>query len=210
MLDEEHDTPQYNTHYDDNVYTCGSINGHAVVIATCPQGKTGNVHSGRLTHSLFKTFRNISMTVLVGIGGGIPRVVVSEDSLNNIHLGDVVVGWPGDGKPACVYHDNGRNKAGEPFEMVGTMPDPHWGLITALGVLAIDHKLHKTTFGDQLSRLKCHGKEFDYPGLEHDKLFKPAYRHVGDYSSRCITCDHNEIIERPQRSAEEQHTLVFH
>ncbi|KAF2679131.1 hypothetical protein K458DRAFT_394281 [Lentithecium fluviatile CBS 122367] len=34
MLDEEHPTPPYDTHYDENTYICGTINGHAVVIAT--------------------------------------------------------------------------------------------------------------------------------------------------------------------------------
>ncbi|KAI6440110.1 hypothetical protein MCOR15_011855, partial [Pyricularia oryzae] len=35
MLDEEHDAPDYDTAYDDNVYTCGALAGHNVVIATC-------------------------------------------------------------------------------------------------------------------------------------------------------------------------------
>jgi hypothetical protein len=50
------------------------------------------------------------MAVFVGIEGGIPSLEMSEDVLENVHLGDVVVGWPGDGKPACVYHDRGRAK----------------------------------------------------------------------------------------------------
>ncbi|KAK3216150.1 hypothetical protein GRF29_8g2378422 [Pseudopithomyces chartarum] len=73
MLDERHTPPPYNTHYEENTYLCGLINGHAVVVATCPQGETGNVNVGRLTGSLFKTFPNIRMAVLVDIGGGIAR-----------------------------------------------------------------------------------------------------------------------------------------
>lgn len=212
MLDEEHTTPQYDTHYDDNAYICGSISGHAVVIATCPQGKTGNVHSGRLTLPLYKTFRNISITVLVGIGGGIPSPVVSSNPRNNIHLGDVVVGWPGDGKPACIYHDSGRLKAGEPFEMVGTLQGPNWATLTALGILETDYRLGKTTFDDQLARLRHNGtgEDFNYPGFENDMLFNPAYRHIGGYSSRCMTCKPSEIIERPHRNAEDQGAIVFH
>lgn len=82
MLDERHTPPPYNTHYEENTYLCGLINGHAVVVATCPQGETGNVNVGRLTGSLFKTFPNIRMAVLVDIGGGIARVPASENSLN--------------------------------------------------------------------------------------------------------------------------------
>jgi nucleoside phosphorylase len=211
MLDEEHPTPLYDTHFDENTYVCGFINGHAVVIATCPLGETGNVNAGRLTGPMFKTFPNIRMAVLVGIGGGIPNPEVSEDALENVHLGDVVVGWPGDGKPACVYHDRGRSKGDGQFEMVGTMGNPDWRLINALSVLVTDDELGRTTFMDQLVRLKhSRGKKFARPGLEHDKLFKAAYRHAGNYRSKCITCDPSELVERPQRSEEEQQTLVFH
>jgi nucleoside phosphorylase len=213
MLDEEHSTPPYDTHYDENTYLCGKINGHAVVVATCPQGATGNVNAGRLTGSLFKTFPNIRIAVLVGIGGGIPRLDDSEeDPLNDVHLGDVVVGWPGDGKPACVYHDRGRAKAGGEFEIMGTMQDPDWRLTNALGILASDHELGRTRFNEQLARLRQHKtwKKFAHPGLEHDRLFKATYSHVGDYKSRCAACDKSEVVQRPERSEDSKDELVFH
>lgn len=209
MLDEEHSTPPYNTHYDENTYICGTINGHAVVIATCPPGETGNVNAGRLTGPMFKTFPNIRMAVLVGIGGGIPRPTISEDPLNDIHLGDVVVGWPGDGKPACVYHDRGRSKVDGQFEMVGTMQNPDWRLMNALGILASDHKLRRTKFHHHLARLQDF-KEFAHPGLEHDRLFKAAYHHIGDYKSTCMACDPYELVERPPRTEDDKHKVVFH
>lgn len=212
MLDEEHNTPPYNTHYDENTYICGAINGHAVVIATCPHGETGNVNAGRLTGPMFKTFPNIRMAVLVGIGGGIPRPVVLEDALENLHLGDVVVGWPGDGKPACVYHDRGRSKADGQFELVSTMQSPDWRLTNALSILVSDHEMGKTTFDDQLARLQYHKKRrrFAHPGPEHDRLFRATYRHIGDYSSICIACNQSELVHRPQRTEEDMQTLVFH
>jgi hypothetical protein len=46
MLNEEHPTPLYDTHYDKNTYICGTINNHAIIIATCAQGKTGNIILG--------------------------------------------------------------------------------------------------------------------------------------------------------------------
>ena len=209
MLDEEHLTPEYDTRYDDNTYIYGTINGHAVVVASCPQGETGNVNAGRLTGSLFKTFPNIRMTVLVGIGGGIPRSAASESSLKNVHLGDVVVGWPGDGKPPCVYHDRGKSKVDGEFEMVGTMQNPDWRLISALSVLALDHKLRRTKFHDQLERLREHD-EFAHPGIEHDQLFKADYRHTGPERSDCTECDSKQLVQRPLRTKEDQRKFVFH
>jgi nucleoside phosphorylase len=212
MLDEEHPAPPYDTHYDENTYVCGTIKGHAVVVATCPQGETGNVNAGRLTGSLFKTFPNIRMAVLVGIGGGIPRLEAPEDPLDDVHLGDVVVGWPGDGRPACVYHERGRSKVDGQFEMVGTMQNPDWRLTNALSVLAMDYERGKTTFDDQLARLQRHKRagKFAHPGLEHDKLFEAGYHHVGGYGSNCMTCDQSKLVQRPQRTEEDKHALVFH
>ena len=213
MLDEEHPTPLYNTHFDENAYICGAINGHTVVIATCPQGETGNVNAGRLTGSMFKSFPNIRMAVLVGIGGGIPRSPPSEDPLHDIHLGDVVVGWPGDGKPACVYHDRGRSKVGGQFEMVGTMQNPDWRLLQALSILASDQEMGRTTFADQLQRLQKPKKfalKFARPDLQHDRLFNARYHHIGDYESKCAKCDRTELAQRPQRNEDDQQELVFH
>lgn len=209
MLDDEHPVPPYNTHFDENTYICGTINGHAVVVATCPQGETGNVNAGRLTGSMFKTFPNIRMAFLVGIGGGIPRPAVSDNPLDNIHLGDVVVGWPGDGKPACVYHDRGRSKVDGEFEMVGTMQNPDWRLTNALSILMSDYELDRTTFQNHLARLRGR-KKFEHPGFEHDRLFRAAYHHVGEYGSKCVACDQDSLIQRPPRTAEDKNKLVFH
>ncbi|CAO2649637.1 Nn.00g070220.m01.CDS01 [Neocucurbitaria sp. VM-36] len=209
MLDKEHPAPPYDTHYDENTYICGTINGHAVVVATLPQGETGNVNGGRLTASMFKTYPNLRIVVLVGIGGGIPRSHISEDPLANIHLGDVVVGWPGDGKPACVYHDRGRLKVNGQFEMVGTIRNPEWRLLNALTILVSDHELGLTRFDKQLARLQPH-KKFAHPGLEHDRLFKASYHHTGDYGSACTACCPSESVPRPQRSEANKHELVFH
>lgn len=147
---------------------------------------------------MFKTLPNIRMAVLVGIGGGIPYPNVSKDPLDDIHLGDVVVGWPGDGKPACVYHNRGRSKADWQFEVVGTMQDPDWRLTSALGILPSNYELGQTTFRDQLARLQGY-KKFAHPGLEHDGFFRAAYRHIGEYGSNCVACDGNELVQRPPR-----------
>lgn len=86
------------------------------------------------------------MAVLVGIGGGIPREEIPDEALDDIHLGDVVMGWPGDDGPACVYHERGRAKVDGRFDMARTMRNPDWRLTQALSVLASDHEIGKTTF----------------------------------------------------------------
>jgi hypothetical protein len=123
----------------------------------------------------------------------------------------VVVGWPGDGKPACVYHDRGRSKVNDEFEIVGTMQNPDWRLTNALSILASDHEMGEASFASQLERLQVQKhKKFAHPGLEHDQLFKPAYHHVGGYGSKCVTCDLNALVQRPPRAEEDKGKLVFH
>lgn len=119
LLDEEYTTPPYNTEYDRNTYICGKIGEHKVVLACLPSGRSGNVNAGHLTGPLFHTFPNIKITLLVGIGGGVPRQE-PQDSSEDIYLGDVVIGWPGDGTPAVVQYDLGRWKV-DGFEHRGSV-----------------------------------------------------------------------------------------
>lgn len=209
MLDERHDPPSIDTTYDDNTYICGMIKGHRVVIATLPKGLTGNVNASRLTGPLFKSFPNIKIALLVGIGGGVPRSEPSNDPLEDIHLGDVVVGWPGDGKPGVIYHEQGRAMVNDEFEIVGTTDKPEWRLVQALGVLSLNQEMEETTFPEQVSRLQGKPK-FAMPDLKHDRLFQASYCHIGDKGSSCKSCDLTQIVQRPTRMDEQRGAFVFH
>jgi hypothetical protein len=75
------------------------------------------------------------------------------------------------------------------------LADPR--LTNALSVLASNHEMGKATFKDQLARLQRHRtkRKFAYPGAEHDKLFRTAYHHNGNYTSKCMTCcDQSELV----------------
>jgi nucleoside phosphorylase len=209
MLNEEHNPPAYNTNYDENTYVFGSIEGHEVVLASLPKGETGNTNAGRLTGAMFHTFPNIKIALLVGIGGGVPRPHLSPEPLQNIHLGDVVVGWPGDGKPAVVNWDRGRMKTDGVFEMVGTMDKPAWRVRQALDIVASNHDMEKTKFKDHLRRLKGR-PQFAHPGLENDRLFKAHYNHVGDRNDNCVSCDATELVDQTPRAEEHKDIFVYH
>ncbi|KAI9148087.1 Kinesin light chain 4 [Paramyrothecium foliicola] len=213
MLDEEHEAPDYDTEYDDNIYTCGSMAGHNVVIATCPPGLTGNINAGRVTGSMFKTFSSIRMALLVGIGGGIPRTHQSDDPTENIHLGDVVVGWPGDGRAACVPYDSGKFRTDGRFEIIGTIDRPDRVLLNALAKLASDHDMDRATFHkhhERLFALQKHKRKFTFPGLDQDRLFQSTYPHQGHHNDKCATCDVEKLVDRPARNEEHVATFIFH
>ena len=119
LLDEEHRAPSYSTQHDRNTYIYGRIGEHMVVVVCLPGGRSGNVNAVHLTGPMFYTFPNIKITLLVGIGGGVPQHLPKDPS-EDIYLGDVVIGWPGDGTPAVVQHDSGRLKV-DGFEQRGSV-----------------------------------------------------------------------------------------
>ncbi|KAI6547904.1 hypothetical protein MCOR03_011021 [Pyricularia oryzae] len=181
MLDEEHDAPDYDTAYDDNVYTCGALAGHNVVIATCAPGMTGNVNAGRVTGSMFKTFSSVRMAMLVGIGGGVPRAEPSDDPTEDVHFGNVVVGWPGDGGPAYIYYDSGRWYTDGEFEVFGTINRPDQMFLNALGKLVSDHEMDRSTFD-----------------VHRKRLLQSKYNR------------NSQLVQRPERTEEEATGFIFH
>lgn len=207
LLDEEHDRPVYDASYDENTYICGTMGGHTVVLTTTPPGMRGNVNAGRLVGPIFKTFPNIKMTLLVGIGGGVPSSIPADDPWKDIHLGDVVIGWPGDGKEAVIYYESGRTHV-DSFEVLGTIDRPDWVLLNALGVLESNHDFHRTDFSKYLGKLQ-ENKQYARPDLKHDMLFRPDYKHKGDRGD-CAECDNCEVVERKPRTREHQDQFIFH
>ena len=90
MLDEVYqDLPQDES--DLNTYTLGRIGLHNVVLACLPSGIAAS-----MAKELLRSFPNIQLGLMVGVGGGAPGHP-SDDPMEDVHLGDVVVSKPGDG-----------------------------------------------------------------------------------------------------------------
>ncbi|KAL9015118.1 MAG: hypothetical protein Q9173_000258 [Seirophora scorigena] len=209
LLDEEHTTPPYDTRYDRNTYICGKIGEHMVVVACMPSGRSGNVNAGHLTGPLFHTFPNIKITLLVGIGGGVPRQG-PQDPLEDIYLGDVVIGWPGDGTPSVVQYDSGRWKV-DGFEQRGSVDQPDWHLTQALDIVVSNHEVGQTDFAKSIARLRKIPKFASRRSDEEDRLFQPTYKHEGDYYSQCRHCIPTQLVNRPGRAeARPEGSFRFH
>lgn len=218
MLDEEHQTPENYSNIDTNLYYYGSIirssNGTAskyldVVIATLPAGSIGSSSIARVSESMLRTFPNIKFPLLVGIGGGIPRSLPSEDTVHNIHLGDVVVGLNREG-PGVINYQRGRQHP-HCFEIMGTMDKPREDLVKALGRLNSDYVSGAVLFTPHIEKLQRELElGFDHPGYEHDLLFKPDYDHTEDKSSNCDYCDREQLVTRPTRSKKHQEMFIYH
>ena len=206
MLDEEHDHLSPSTH-DENSYTYGSINGHNVVIACMPPGQPGKVSASKLIQPLSQSFPNLKIHLFVGIGGGVPRIPPLEDPEKDIHLGDVVIGWAEQtGVPGVVQWDLVRYLEAGNTEPLGILDKPDRRLLNALGLLLARHRLGKTKFPEHLTRLQNLADfSISHPGLEHDKLFKSTYHHMG--GPDCSSCDCAQLVTRLPRVNE---NLIFH
>jgi hypothetical protein len=72
VLDEEHDIPRCVVH-DTNLYTCGRVGEHNVVIACLPEGQTGTDLAVAVAVPIKSTFSSTRYGLMVSIGGGVPR-----------------------------------------------------------------------------------------------------------------------------------------
>ena len=88
FLDEEHERPSVVSSNNTNVYVLGKISGNNVIIAVLPDSEYGTASVANVAINMLNTFYNIRISLMVGIGGGVP-----SDS-HNIRLGDVVVSAP--------------------------------------------------------------------------------------------------------------------
>lgn len=87
----------------DNTYVLGKIEEHNVVIVTLPYGVYGTSSAATVARDLLRTFENICIGLMVGIGGGAPS------PRNNVHLGDVVVSVPQNESGGVFQYKHGKN-----------------------------------------------------------------------------------------------------
>ena len=152
MLDETHQ-PLPQRSGDKNIYTYGSIDGHNVVIACMPPGQPGPVSAQKLVQPLRDSFPNMDIHLFVGIGGGVPRNPTPKVPEKDIHLGDVVVGWPDEtGAPAVVQWDFHRYYGERDFTPLGILDKPDRLLVNAVGEMLKNRRMKLKPFHTHLTR----------------------------------------------------------
>jgi nucleoside phosphorylase len=198
MLDGEHDPLQL-PFEDENTYAYGSINNHNVVIACMPPGLPGKVSAAKLVQPLGQSFPKMRIHLFVGVGGGVPQFSPDQNPEKDIHLGDVVVGWPDvTGAPAVVQFDL-IERQGEQVDkqrLLSTLDKPDRRLLTALGHLVANHTGRWRHFSKHLQKLSDL-EDFANPGCEKDNLYRSNYGHAG--GDTCENCDPEQVIHRGSR-----------
>lgn len=203
-LDKDYDEPPLK-HEDENSYFYGSIGDHRVVIACLPPGQPGPVSAARLIQPMGKNFPNLKIHLFVGIGGGIPNNPPCPNAYDDIHLGDVVVGYPEViGAPGVVQWDSGRLRD-DGHENTSNLDKPDRRLLLALGKLITKHKAQKTNIDGHLQNIISKNDSFSRP--QTDQLFDCDYQHLDSPGGDCSLCDEKRIVSRPERDTTK---VVFH
>jgi nucleoside phosphorylase len=196
MLDEEHNTPPSNAH-DTNIYTCGRIGEHNVVIACLPEGQPGTNSAAAVAVQMNMTFPSTRFGLMVGIGGGVP----SEEA--DIRLGDVVVSKPHKLHGGVVQYDFGKATL-RGFERTGLLNTPPIVLLNAVANLRAKHMRGRGRLVEYLSKLDSL-PDFTREAAGPDALFNAAYDHKEGVAT-CKGCDPSYLADREPRRQE----LVVH
>jgi nucleoside phosphorylase len=175
MLDEKHGEGLGHGS-DNNYYILGKIGDHNVVLTCLPMGRYGNDNAAIVATQMINKFPNITIGLMVGIGGGLPN------AKDDIRLGDVVVSKPDSLNGGILQYDKGKCTI-DGFKCTGFLNAPPERLLAVL------------------QRMPPHGSvlrkcsSLSYPGEEVDHLFKANYKHVG--GNVCTSCDEHELVKRP-------------
>ncbi|KAF3310549.1 hypothetical protein TWF173_009435 [Orbilia oligospora] len=152
MLDARHpDLPKAQT--DANAYILGSIGCHNVVITCLPMNCYGTNQTARAAAQMLNTFSSVKITLMVGIGAGIPT---------KVKLGDVVI------STEWTQWDFGKTKNGV-FEHVGKRYFPPEELSCAMSKLQAEHNLDETKIQQQLDKLRPENQKLSpkYTSIEN-------------------------------------------
>ncbi|KAF3063346.1 putative ankyrin repeat protein [Trichoderma lentiforme] len=208
FLDEEHQAPDDIPPTDSNHYTLGSIGKHNIVITVLPRDEYGIASAANVATNLLRSFPNIRIGLLVGIGGGAP----SEK--HDIRLGDVVVSAASANDGGVFQYDFGKTIQGESFQNTGFLNMPPTVLRTAVSSLRTQHKRKghrlKEDIDSVLKKNKRLRREFGRPPAHSDRLFRPDVIHnPGECASACAQ-DESSLIRRRERIEDEEDDPAIH
>jgi hypothetical protein len=210
-LDEEHPKLQRRlSPRDTNTYTLGKVSGHNVVIASLPDGSYGTSSAAIVAANLLRSFPNVRIGLMVGIGGGAP-----SPPDRDIRLGDIVVSSPRDGKGGVLQYDFGKTIQEQDFQETRFLNSPPTVLRTAVNDLKVEHRRKPGSLDMVINSIlekeeEDLREELSRPDASSDRLYRSDFVHAPNKISCLETCDvdPSNLIPRPERT-KPPHTPAF-
>ena len=189
MLDEKHGRPldfeQPLT--DSNFYAWGRMGDHNVVTATLPAGSYGTTSAATTALPLLSSFPQIRLSLMVGIGAGVPK-------RHDIRLGDVAISQPSGTFGGVVQYDSVKAITGQNRKRRGYLNSPPAFILKALSALQAQHEFEAPQMYqflqralEQNPRLTQSKPGYGYQGIENDRLFEASYSHVNGILVNYVT-----------------------
>lgn len=213
FLDEEDPKPEAGTipTNDTNAYTLGRIAGHKVVLTVLPKGEYGVGSAASVVTHILRSFSNIRIGLMVGIGGGAPT------KANDIRLGDVVVSSPKDGHGGVYHYDLGKEVQDTGFKQTGFLDQPPTVVRTAVSALEAKHirKGHHIIQSIESaleSNPRLRRKGYTRPDTKRDRLYKADIVHPTseeDCEDACGT-EHHKLMIRHPRHEEDDNPAIYY
>ncbi|RCI10206.1 hypothetical protein L249_8689 [Ophiocordyceps polyrhachis-furcata BCC 54312] len=173
---------------DTNSYTLASIGHHNIVMACLPAAQFGTNNAAIVATHLRRTFPSIRLTLMVGIGGGVP-------SMDDVRLGDVVVGL------RVMQYDAGKIVDDGKLQTTETWRHPSQSLLTAVSNLRSKHEFEPSRIPIILRHKLKTQPGFLRPSLP-DHLFRASYPHQSSTPS-CDDCDLDKLVPRRSRASDD-------
>lgn len=210
-LDEEHPVlPRRPSSNDSNSYTLGQIAGHNVVVACLPDGSYGTSSASTVAINMLRSFPNVRVGLMVGIGGGVPRPHC------DIRLGDIVVSSPGDGKGGVIQYDYGKAIQREPFQETAFLNQPPTSLRTAVMNLKVALRRKPGSLEEAIDNIieneEDLREDLGRPSTNKDRLYRSDYVHQNGGKSCTETCgdDPSHFIQRAQRTKRPKSPMIHY
>ncbi|EKJ76090.1 hypothetical protein FPSE_03722 [Fusarium pseudograminearum CS3096] len=209
LLDEEHGPPESVSVNDSNDYTLGKIGKHNVVMAVLPFGEYGISSATGVAKDMLRSFPNVRIGLMVGIGGGAPT------KKHDIRLGDVIVGVSNNGDGAVYQYDFGKTVQGQEFQTTGFLNQPPTFLRTAVQGLLTQYKRKGHQLDKHVNKILAENprlqKDFQRPDLSSDRLYVSSKVHPKDDKSSCAeVCGDENLVRRPDRGEYEDNPAVHY
>ncbi|PKK49452.1 hypothetical protein CI102_5248, partial [Trichoderma harzianum] len=208
FLDETHERLKDQDPKDSNNYALGKMSDHNIVIACLPLGEYGTASAAGVAINMVRSFPNIRIGMMVGIGGGVPS------KRHDIRLGDVVVSTPGNGNGGVFQYDFGKSIQAKEFVETGFLNQPPEMLRTALQSLKASHQLEGHTLINDVEevlqdrpRLK---RTYCRPNID-DQLYKSTFIHSSP-SEDCQSCgsDPSHVEPRDPRDQDDDDPAIHY
>ncbi|KAJ5936390.1 hypothetical protein N7454_005025 [Penicillium verhagenii] len=207
FLDEEHEIPSLASSNNANDYTLGRMGEHNIAIATLPMGEYGTASAVGVVANMLKTFHNIRICLLVGIGGGVP----SES--HDIRLGDVVVSDSHGDVNGVLQYDFGKSIQDQSFQHIKFLDRPPIALRNALiGIMsqyARRGNLLEEAINQVLTKYPRLQKRYKKPESITDRLFRPEVLHNPGGCALCAD-DLLNLVPRSERAEDDDNPAIHY